>query len=123
MANYFTDNMTFVPPGAGYHSVGTGTIPVDNGSPPSTYAIAGWLNGERGATVRVVGLTVLRAVFIVPGIWLSSKLLVPELKGWRIVAMGVAASTTITAGMLLYYWVQQTAASPSVEGTPGVPHG
>ena len=60
-------------------------------SPPSVYAIAAWVDGEPGATMRVVGLTLERAAFIGMGLWLAG------IRGSDLVAGSLAASATVSA--------------------------
>jgi hypothetical protein len=64
-------------------------------APPSTYAIVDLLDGKPGALVRVAGLTVLRAGFIVPGLYIA---------GVRrdLLRTSLAASASITLGMILW---------------------
>jgi hypothetical protein len=106
-----------VSPGHGYRGAAVGAgrgglygqTPVENGAPPSTYAIAAFLEGEPGSTARLIGTTVLRSVFIVPGVWVASKVFAREadLSMLQIGAMGLTASSTITAGLLLWYWLKR----------------
>ncbi len=42
---------------------------VEDKAPPSSYAIADAIEGKAGAWPRVIGLTALRSVFIVPGLY------------------------------------------------------
>jgi len=93
-----------VPPEDGYY----GNVPVGNQAPPSTYAVAAVLEKEPGSFVRLVGVTAIRAVFIIPGIWIAAKLTDIEIKPpWKLVATGFAASCTISGGMLLWYWLKK----------------
>lgn len=84
-----------------------GAIPIENGAPPSTYAVAAFINGEPGSFARLVGVTVLRAVFVIPGLWMSAKV-VPgvDLGLFQATLMGVAASSTISAGLVVWYWLK-----------------
>ena len=44
---------------------------VEEGSPPSSYAIADLVRGEPGALGRTASLTLQRAIFIVPGLYVA----------------------------------------------------
>ncbi len=59
-------------------------------SPPSTYAIAAWVDKEPGAGGRVAGLTLERAFFIGTGLFLAGFRGADLLKG------ALAASATVT---------------------------
>jgi hypothetical protein len=85
-------------------------VPIENGAPPSTYAVAAFINGEPGSFARLVGVTVLRAVFIVPSLWLSAKI-VPGVKIGLVpsLLMGVAASAGISTGLVGWYWLKTKA--------------
>lgn len=83
-----------------------GAVPVDNGSPPSTYAVAGVLNKEPGSVARLVGVTAIRAVCIMPGIWVVTKLVAPEVSTWKTILISLGGSATISIGMLLWYWLR-----------------
>lgn len=86
---------------------GDARVPIENGAPPSTYAVAAVLNGEPGSFARLIGVTILRAVFIIPGLWLSGKV-VPgvEIGLPQSVGMGLAASASISTGLLGWYWLK-----------------
>lgn len=73
---------------------------VERDAPPSAYAIADLLDGRPGALTRVAGLTIMRAAFIAPGLYLTG---VRE----RVVVRSLAASATITLGMLAWYTVKR----------------
>lgn len=101
-----------------------GNTPVENGAPPSTYAIAAFLEGEPGSTARLIGTTVLRSIFIVPGVWLAAKVFArdADLSMIQIGAMGLTASSTITAGLLLWYWLKRRMVRSEVpQGQGGAP--
>ncbi len=72
-------------------------------SPPSTYAVAAFLEGQPGSGIRLLGLTGLRAAFILPGLWIASAMSPVKLSGGQLVAFSLASSATITAGMLGWY--------------------
>lgn len=111
-------------PGEAYHQqVGGlwGEVPVERESPPSTYAVAAVINGEPGAIFRLWGVTLLRGAFIFPGVWLGAKLMgVKDATGWKLVTMSMAASSSISLGLLGLYWIQSKLAperpAPSLEG-------
>ena len=71
------------------------------GYPPSTYAIEDFLNGAPGSTARVVGLTALRSVIIAPGLAVA----LPGIPPRQLVRASVAVSTSVTLGMLAWYWL------------------
>jgi len=62
--------------------------------PPSSYAITGWVQGEKGSFTKVVGLTAIRTVFIAPGLYLGGV----RDNVW---AGAAGASVTITLGIAL----------------------
>lgn len=78
---------------------------VQEASPPSTYAVAAFLQGERGSGMKLAGLTAIRAVFILPGLWIANGFAPKEskLSGGQLVAYSLASSGTITLGMLAWY--------------------
>lgn len=76
-------------------------------SPPSTYAVAAVLEGQDGALVRLAGLTALRAAFILPGFWVAAWATDTRMTGMQLLAYSLAGSTTISLGMLAWYFVQQ----------------
>lgn len=79
----------------------------ERGSPPSSYAVLAVLEGQNGSVLRLLGLTLLRGVFVIPGIWLASRLARVDMEPWQLLVMGLAGSATISAGMLAYYFVRQ----------------
>lgn len=78
---------------------------VQEASPPSTYAVAAFLQGERGSGMKLLGLTAIRSAFILPGLWLANGFAPKEskLSGGQLVAYSLASSGTITLGMLAWY--------------------
>lgn len=80
---------------------------LENGAPPSSYAVAAALDGEEGAVLRLVGLTFLRGVFILPGLWAVSKVTKLEIDALRLLGLSFGGSATITLGMLGYYYIQR----------------
>lgn len=76
---------------------------IQEAAPPSTYAVAAFLEGQSGSGVRLLGLTALRAVFILPGLWLASSMSPVKLSGGQLVAFSLASSATITGGMIGWY--------------------
>ena len=89
----------------------TGPIPaevvanpaIQEAAPPSTYAVAAFLGGQPGAGARLLGLTALRAVFILPGLWIASSMSNVKMSGGQLVAFSLASSATITGGMIGWY--------------------
>ena len=63
---------------------------VQHQSPPSTYAIAAWVDKEPGAGGRVVGLTVERAFFIGTGLLLAG------FRGADVIRGALTASAAVT---------------------------
>lgn len=62
--------------------------------PPSTYAITAWVKGEPGGFTRTIGVTVIRALFIAPGMYLGG------VRGSRVIWGGAfGASVSITLGI------------------------
>lgn len=64
-------------------------------APPSSYAVYDIVVGTPGALPRVLVLTALRSVFIVPGLYLAG------VRGWgRVLGAAGLASVGITLGMM-----------------------
>lgn len=82
-------------------------VPVEQNAPPSSYAVAGVLEGQPGSILRLAGLTALRGVFILPGLWVGTKLTKAELSLLQLLALALASSVTISLGMVAYYAVLQ----------------
>lgn len=74
-------------------------------APPSTYAIAAWLDGEPGAFSRVVLLTTVRALPIGVGMALVGH-------RERIVRDALIVSGVLTLGMALYLQASTPPAQP-----------
>lgn len=72
-------------------------------APPSTYAVVDFLDGGEGSAIRLAGLTLIRSVFIVPGLWVASKATSVPLTFGQIAGFSLASSTTISIGMVGYY--------------------
>ncbi len=107
MSHYDYTQGFYVPPHTPARRTGFyGAVPVDNGSPPSTYAVAGVLNKEPGSVARLVGVTAIRAVCIMPGIWVVTKLVAPEVSTWKTILISLGGSATISIGMLVWYWLR-----------------
>lgn len=90
--------------------VDTGTAPmpadatgVPRAAPPSTYAVVDFLDGGDGSAVRLAGLTLIRTVCIVPGLWAASKMTDVKLTFGQLCGFSLASSTTITMGMVGWY--------------------
>lgn len=79
----------------------------ERGSPPSSYAALAVLEGQNGSLLRLLGLTILRGAFVIPGIWLASKVARVDMEPWQLLVMGLTGSATISAGMLAYYYIRQ----------------
>ena len=79
----------------------------EHGSPPSSYAVVALLEGQSGSLLRLAGLTLLRGCFIVPGIWVTSKVMKIDLSVYELLGLSFAGSATITAGMIGYYWIRR----------------
>jgi hypothetical protein len=96
----------------GFH----GAVPMENGAPPSSYAVAAVVNGERGGIPRLIGVTGIRALMIVPGIWIADRMMRgegPPLSILRTGAFSLAASTTISLGLLALYKLKSVFANPT----------
>lgn len=63
--------------------------------PPSDYAIDALVHGQPGGLPRTLGLTAARSLLIAPGLYLAG------LRGRGLLTASVAASASITLGMLL----------------------
>lgn len=77
------------------------------GEPPSTYAVLGVIEGDRGAVLRLAGLTVLRGVFIVPGVFIASRLAKVEMTPMQLMVTSFGGSATISLGMIAYYGIRK----------------
>lgn len=71
---------------------------VKRGSPPSAYAIQSLLEGEEGSVGRVMEATLLRTVFLLPGLYFTT-----DFRGTRLVTVAFAGSASITVALMLYY--------------------
>jgi hypothetical protein len=86
-------------------SFGDATSPVvpPANAPPSSYAIHDLVNNVPGALPRVMGLTLLRSAFILPGLY------VVGVRGWKHLMGGAAAaSVSITLSMLILCALKST---------------
>ncbi len=87
----------------------SGSVPpgMEANAPPSSYAVAGVLDGEQGAIARLAGLTVLRGLFIAPGLWITARLFKVETSPMQLLALSFGGSATISIGMIGYYAVRR----------------
>ena len=76
------------------------------GSPPSSYAAYAVINGDPGALLRFLGLTLLRGLIIAPG------MAVAGVKGKQLLWGSAAASGLISFFALGYSWYGQYASNP-----------
>lgn len=103
------------------------TADVEPGGPPSSYAVAAVLDREPGAVPRLVGLTALRSLFIIPTLWVGSKIFARSLSLWQVILLGAFASAGISGGMLVWYAAErriarlrgQVARLPAFDGMAG----
>ncbi len=101
-----------------------GSTPVERQAPPSTYAVAAFIDKQQGSFGRMVMVTLLRSVFIFPGVYGSGKLLKLDLSPWQIGALTLASSSTITAGMLAWYYLKsKVVGMPTPMAMGGLPSG
>lgn len=92
-------------------TVETGDGYVDQQSPPSSYAIAGALEGEPGAWGRVFLVTLARAFCIMPGLYIGG------VRGKHIVTGSAAAAVTITGMLFALYGLKRAcSATPAQLG-------
>lgn len=68
------------------------------GSPPSTYAVLDFVEGRPGATLRLLGLTAMRSLFVAPGLYLAGVRRPAQLAGYSL-----AASVSISVCLVAYY--------------------
>ena len=94
-------------------SLGDATPPAN--APPSSYAVYDLAAGVPGSAMRVAGLTVVRAAFIAPGLFLAG------FRGWRVLWGSLAASATISAGMYALCWYKMRHPSADVAAPPPQP--
>jgi len=93
---------------------------VEQNAPPSSYAVAAVIDGDQGAILRLVGLTFLRGIFILPGLWVVTKLTKTDLDALKLLALSFGGSATISIGMIGYYLVQRRLASWRSQTAPPV---
>lgn len=74
---------------------------VDNGSPPSSYAISDVYEGVPGAWGRVLVTTAQRSLFIFPGLLLAG------IRDKRLVYGAVGGSISITCALLIFYGLRK----------------
>lgn len=101
-----------------------GSVPVEQQSPPSTYAVAAFIDKEHGSFGRMVFVTLLRSVFIFPGVYGAGKLLKLDLSPWQAAGLTIASSSTITVGMLTWYYLKSKVVGlPTPVSMSGLPSG
>jgi hypothetical protein len=89
----------------------TGDGYVEPQAPPSSYAIAGALEGEPGAWGRVFLVTFARALCIAPGLYIGG------VRGRQIVTGSIGAAVTITGMLFALYGLKKAcAATPAQLG-------
>lgn len=66
-------------------------------SPPSSYAIAAVIEGEKGGWPRTIGQTLQRSLFIAPGLALAG------IKGPQLIKGSIYSSATITGFLFGLY--------------------
>lgn len=121
--SFWTTEAVLMPRGERFRTVNGmhGTVPMQSESPPSSYAIASVINGEPGGFMRVIGVTLLRAGFIAPGLWVASRIFPGEtvkLGGWQLLGFSVASSTTISLGLLAWYGIRSALAKAQGRAQP-----
>lgn len=79
----------------------------EQGSPPSSYAVVAVLDGQHGSLLRLVGLTFLRGAFIVPGLFITAKVMRIDMELYDLLALSFGGSVAISLGMLGYYWIRR----------------
>lgn len=79
----------------------------EHGSPPSSYAVVAVLDGQNGSLLRLIGLTLLRGAFVVPGLFLTAKVMKIDLELYDLLALSFGGSVAISLGMLGYYWIRR----------------
>lgn len=102
----------------GLAKAGLGQV-VEDHAPPSSYAIASFLLNEPGSFGRVLALTAIRTVFIIPGVWLAGKV-VPgvRVRGLQHVAVASLVSTTLTASLTVLYLTKLLSEGPTSDDSP-----
>lgn len=74
---------------------------IEKKSPPSSYAIAGVLEGEPGSVGRVIFGTLQRSLFLAPGLGLAG------LRGEQLVRSALLASASITGCLFGLYTLRR----------------
>lgn len=73
-------------------------VPIERDSMPSSYAVAAVINGEDGSWVRLLHVTFVRALFMVPFVWGTGRLM--DIKQLRPTdAKGAATMALFALGM------------------------
>ena len=75
---------------------------IEKGSPPSSYAVAAVLEKEPGSTGRVIMGTLMRSLFIIPGLGFSG------LRGEQLVKSALLASASITGSLFGLYTLRRS---------------
>lgn len=81
--------------------------PPEAQEPPSTYAVAAVVGGDYSAIPRLAGLTLLRAVFVAPGLWLAAWATGMRLTPLQLAGFAVGGSVTISLGMVAWYGLRR----------------
>ena len=92
---------------------------IEANAPPSSYAIADLVAGRVGALRKVVTLTLLRAVFILPAMALIGRK--GRLKPGEQVVGALVTSASISLGMFLLYHVRAAIEHPAGANLRGTP--
>jgi hypothetical protein len=71
------------------------------GDPPSTYCALAFVEGQPGAAWRFLGATLVRSLFIAPGLALVGQ------RGKQLVFGALGASVSISAILILFYGYQR----------------
>ncbi|MBK8246067.1 MAG: hypothetical protein IPK85_01485 [Gemmatimonadetes bacterium] len=91
-------------------------VPIERDAMPSSYAVAAVINGEPGGIPRLVHVTFVRAAFMVPFVWGTSKVLdiaqLQKVRDMLLFSLGMSLSQSV--GLLAAYKIKTMAANSTM---------
>lgn len=92
-------------------------VPIERDAMPSSYAVAAVINGEPGGIPRLLHVTFVRAAFMIPFVWGTSKVLdISQLQKARdmlLFSLGMSVSQSV--GLLGAYKIKTMMADSTME--------
>ena len=93
-------------------------VPIERDAMPSSYAVAAVINGEPGGIPRLVWVTFVRAGFMIPFVWGTSKMLdisqLQKVRDMLLFSLGMSVSQSV--GLLGAYKIKSIVSEQNVEG-------